>query len=258
MNGRSVNSLTESLLTIYEKVPYTVRKDAMDDFLFGRHKNRLTEKVRERIQEPPPQIPPLVADTFNVFYKPQPRFLDDYQIAPEFRLNKRVLEKVMNTNAFSELKASTTLDDVNSAIATAILTEKLYEELKSRLREIRDHTEKIQQLRNQLPRRNEREFRQAVQQIEQHDEALQSIVTQGAISVAVIKAQEVAEARRCARYYEDRGERRDELRAAAEGSYKDNQAGKRVREGRCAFHLRRRMQHSTGIPRGVRELQEKM
>jgi len=182
--------LLESLLKIYEKVPYTVKRDNLDDLLFSKHKDKLTEKVKEKIEEFIPQLPPLIADTFSIFYKPNPQFLDDSQIAPEFRINKRVLEKVMNTDTFNELKETTVLDDVNSAIATVILTEKLYEELKSKLKEIKEHTEKIQQLRNHLPSKNKHKFKQTVQQIEQHAEALQSIGTQGAVSVAVRKAQQ--------------------------------------------------------------------
>lgn len=185
-----MTKLLESLLKIYEKVPYTVKRDSLDDLLFSKHRDRLTEKVKEKVEEFIPQLPPLIADTFSVFYKPNPQFLDDSQIAPEFRMNKRVLEKVMNTDTFNELKETTVLDDVNSAIATLILTEKLYEELKNKLKEIKEHTEKIQQLRNQLPNKSKHEFEQTVQQIEQHAEALQSIVTQGVASVAVRKAQQ--------------------------------------------------------------------
>lgn len=181
--------LLESLLKIYEKVPYTVKRDSLDDLLFSRHKDRLTEKVKEKVEEFIPQLSPLIADTFSIFYKSNPQFLDDSQIASEFRINKRVLEKVMNTDTFNELKEATVLNDVNSAIATVILTEKLYEELKSKLKEIKEHTEKIQQLRSQLLNTGKREFKRIVQQIEKHAEALQGIVTQGAISVAVRKAQ---------------------------------------------------------------------
>jgi len=188
--GEFMAKLLESLLKIYEKVPYTVKRDSLDDLLFDRHKDKLTEKVKEKVEEFIPQFPPLIADTFSIFYKPNPQFLDDSQIAPEFRINKRVLEKVMNTDTFNELKETTVLDDVNSAIATVILTEKLYEELKNKLKEIKEHTEKIQQLRNQLPNKSKHEFKKTVQQIEQHAEALQSIVTQGAVSVAVRKAQQ--------------------------------------------------------------------
>ncbi|ADC64688.1 von Willebrand factor type A [Ferroglobus placidus DSM 10642] len=182
--------MLEDLLKIYEKVPYTVKKDRLDDMLFGRHRDRIVEKVKDKVKEAIPQFPPLVTDTFNIFHKPDPQFLDDSQIAPEFRVNKRVLEKIMNTDTFSELKETTTLDDVNSAIATAILTERLYEELKSKLGEIKEHTEKIQQLRNQLPGKSGEDVKQALQQIEEHSRALQGIVTQGAVSVAVRKAQE--------------------------------------------------------------------
>jgi len=189
-------TILESLLSIYEKVPYTVKKDSLDDLLFNRHKDKLVEKVKEKVEEPLPQIPPLIADTFNVFYKPQPLFLDEPQIAPEFLVNKRVLEKVMKTDIFKELKAATALDDVNSAIATAILTEKLYEELKTRLKEIKEHTEQIQQLRNQLKDAcsqgtcDQQIVSQLAQQMQQHANAMQNTITQGAVSVAVRKAQQ--------------------------------------------------------------------
>jgi len=185
-----VRGILNSLLEVYEKVPYTIKRDNLDDLLFGRHKDRLTEKVKEKVEGFIPQLPPLIIDTFSIFYKPNPQFLDDSQIAPEFRVNKRVLEKVMNTDTFNELKETTILDDVNSAIATIILIDKLYEELKNKLEEIKEHTEKIQQLRNQLPNAGKREFKQTIQQIEQYAEALQGIVTQGTASVAVRKAQQ--------------------------------------------------------------------
>ncbi len=189
-------AVLEKLLEVYEKTPYTIKRDSLDDLFFSRHKERLTKKVREVVTEPLPQFPPLVTDTFNVFYKPQPHFLDESQIAPEFRINKRVLEKVMNTETFNELKESTVLDDVNSAIATAILTEKLYEELKNKLEEVKDHTEKIQQLRNQLQNAcsqgtcNKQMVNKIEKQMQQHSQAMQNLVTQGAVSVAVRKTRE--------------------------------------------------------------------
>jgi len=194
MAGQQKWELIDDLIHIYEKVPYTVRKDSLDDLLFSRHKDRLTEKVKEKVKEQIPQLPPLVSDTFNVFYKLRPQFLDESQIVPEFLVNKRVLEKVMNTDTFNELKSTTTLDDVNSAIATVILTENLYKELKTKLKEIKEHTEQIQQLRNQLQNAcnkgtcNRQLADQVAQQMQQHANAMQNLVTQGAVSVAVRKA----------------------------------------------------------------------
>ena len=189
-----MRGILNSLLEVYERVPYTVKRDSLDDLLFNRHKDKLTEKVKEKVGEPLLQLPPLITDTFNAFHKPQPQFLEDSQIAPEFLVNKRVLEKVMKTDAFSELKTSTTLDDVNSAIATAILVEELYEELKKKLDEMKKHTEQIQRLRNQLQNACSQGNQQMVDQIEQqihrHANAMQSLVTQGAVSVSVRKAKE--------------------------------------------------------------------
>jgi len=186
--------LLEILAKIYERVPYTVRKDSLDDLFFSRHRDRIAEKVKQKIEEPLPQIPPLITDTFNVFYKPSPKFLDDSQIAHEYLVNKRVLEKVMKTEPFNELKQSTVLDDVNSALATVIFLDTLYQELKRKLKEMKEHTEQIQQLKNQLQdagrRGNQQQVEQIMQQIQQHSQEMQNLVKQGAISVAARKAQQ--------------------------------------------------------------------
>ena len=121
----------------------------MDDLLFGKHRERLMDRIKT-LPEQLPQIPPLISDTFCAFYKLHPKFLDDSQIAPEFLVNKCVLAKMMKTDAFSELKESTTLDDINSAIAATIFVEKLYDELKRELEKMREHTEAIQKLRSEL------------------------------------------------------------------------------------------------------------
>jgi len=66
--------MLDSLLRIYEKVPYTVKRDGLDDLLFSRHKDRLTEKVKEKV-EFISQLPPLIADTFSIFLQAQSTIL---------------------------------------------------------------------------------------------------------------------------------------------------------------------------------------
>lgn len=133
------------LLKIVDRSSNVIRRDVLDNLLLDKHKERLVKKAKE-IDPDFIQFPPLLQDTFLAFYKQKPELLPDDQILPEFLVNKAVIEKLQNTEAYEEIRKTTMLDDVNSAIATATFAEKLYEELRRKMNEIKEKTEEARRI----------------------------------------------------------------------------------------------------------------
>jgi len=190
---KGIMNIAESILKLFEKQQNTVEKDRFDDIVYRRHSVKIEDAVEKKMREKLPQTPPLVNDTFNTFFKPQPKFLPDEDIHPEFRINKTILQKLIKTEKFKDLKSSTVLDDLNSSIATITFLDVLFDELKKleRIEEIKKKTQAIQNLKKQLtnlPQEQQQMVCQITEQMNDIATTMSQTITQGVVSAAVRKA----------------------------------------------------------------------
>lgn len=92
--------------------------------------SRLKQIVQEG-KEKHPEFSNLLQDTFSSLFKPHPRLLPPEATAPSVRLNRGIMEKLMDTQDWKTLRADTVLDETSSIIATMKLSQMLVEEIEN-------------------------------------------------------------------------------------------------------------------------------
>ena len=132
-----------------EKQKHTVIHDKFDRMSFSdvyEQSERLkkTEKEIDFLT-----IHELLLDTFNTFYKYDPKFYDDTVIREDYLVNKEMLQKAMKTDEYQKLRVITKLDELNSAIATSTFIETVIKEIEKRDPEIQQKIENLKNLQNQ-------------------------------------------------------------------------------------------------------------
>ena len=127
----------------------TVKHDRFDEMTFNdlREKSETLREIPSRVDFP--TINELLFDTFNIFYKYNPVFLDDDQIQEEYIINKEILQKAMKTEEYRKLRGITRLDEVNSAVATATFIEVVLQEIRKRDPHIDQKIEEIRQMQQE-------------------------------------------------------------------------------------------------------------
>ena len=131
------------------KSKQTVRYDRFDELTFKdlREKSETLQQIPKRVDFP--TLNELLFDTFNIFYKYNPTFLDDDRIQEEYIINKEMLQKAMKTEEYSKLRGITRLDEVNSAVATATFIEVVLREIRKRDPHIEERIEEIRQMQQE-------------------------------------------------------------------------------------------------------------
>ncbi|MBC2746218.1 MAG: VWA domain-containing protein [ANME-2 cluster archaeon] len=88
-------------------------------------------------------FPPLMQDMFNSLYKYKPVVKDPGAIKSSHRFNHSLVNKAMETDQYSHLRQYTKLDEVNSALATVTIANKMTEVIKTELKDQADQANKL-------------------------------------------------------------------------------------------------------------------
>lgn len=134
----------------------TVIQDVMDrkGFKALRAKNKLLSHSLKEMKEKYPQFDELQQDIFSSLYKYSPKLLDQNRIKAEYLLNHAVMEAIMNSSRYKELRSLTKLDKVNASIGVEVLNE----EVKELIEKLQEEFEKaMQELDEQLAQMQEAE-----------------------------------------------------------------------------------------------------
>ena len=113
-----------------------VKHDAFDRATFENMKEQaqaLTE-VQEMGAHELKTFPPLMQDIFNSLYKYDPKVRNPAEIKSSHRFNHSLVNKSQETEQYRHLRQYTKLDEVNSALATVTIANKLAETIKTELR----------------------------------------------------------------------------------------------------------------------------
>ncbi|RLI20478.1 hypothetical protein DRO54_06230, partial [Candidatus Bathyarchaeota archaeon] len=209
--------MLNQIIKMLDLSKYVVRHDAFDEYVFS--DVRQYEGLRS-LDLDLPTVEELIFDTFKLFYKIDPKFLDDGSIHPMYRLNKTILQRAVNTEEYDRLREITKLDEMNSAVATVsfvrtviseilkdpeirrkmsgientindmINTAKQLSDLQSKLNQTKDRKwqnkikKQIDQLQNKLNQLND--------MLDVQTQSISSSVTQIAVSKAVMTASNAA------------------------------------------------------------------
>jgi len=72
-------------------------------------------------------LPELIKDTFYAFYKYNPTFVDLREVYPIYRVNRAIIEKIMKSEKYNQIRRFTKLNELNSALATIFFLESIAE-----------------------------------------------------------------------------------------------------------------------------------
>ncbi|MBE0525096.1 MAG: VWA domain-containing protein [Methanosarcinales archaeon] len=90
-------------------------------------------------------FPPLMQDMFNSLYKYSPKVREPNQLKSSHRFNHSLVNKATETDQYNHLRQYTKLDEVNSALATVTIANKLTETIKTELKEQAEEANKLAQ-----------------------------------------------------------------------------------------------------------------
>jgi uncharacterized protein with von Willebrand factor type A (vWA) domain len=133
-----------------------IKCDEFDKYIFGRIKDKSPrlKDLEERGTRELPTFPGLLQDCFSALYKLEPELRPLQEVLPSHRPHRRLLEQVMTTEEYQELRAFTTLQEFEAAMASEIVAERALqffsEEQKEQLRKMRSEEEKSSSLQEQL------------------------------------------------------------------------------------------------------------
>jgi GTP1/Obg family GTP-binding protein len=88
-------------------------------------------------------FPPLMQDMFNSLYKYNPKIKDPGEIRSSHRFNHTLVNKAIETDQYNHLRQYTKLDEVNSALATVSIANKMIETIQTELREQAEQANKL-------------------------------------------------------------------------------------------------------------------
>ena len=115
---------------------------------------------------------PLMQDVYSSLYKASPKLRETKAITQSHRYNRSLIEQLMKTEQFKELRTYTQLDEFNAAMATLSLAasalELIPEETQEKLQEMNNLEEQSENLQDQLDG-----LQEAAQQAEQQAGNLQ-------------------------------------------------------------------------------------
>jgi uncharacterized protein with von Willebrand factor type A (vWA) domain len=130
--------------------------DSYDQTAFASLKEKSTKltELEEGGSHKLPTFPPLMQDVYSSLYKATPKLREAKAITPSHRYNRSLIEQLMKTEQFKELRTYTQLDEFNAAMATLSLAasalELIPEETQEKLQEMNNLEEQSENLQDQL------------------------------------------------------------------------------------------------------------
>lgn len=112
--------------------PYSIKNDVFDVENFQdlkAHSKKLLDTEREGTKEYD-VFPDLQQDMFDALFKYEPELNPPHAIKRQDLLNKKIMEEMLETPRYKELRAMTQLDTVNSTIGTELLSDQAMELVK--------------------------------------------------------------------------------------------------------------------------------
>lgn len=125
-------------------IPYAIKNDIFDIRFFEalkQHSPNLLKSEEEGRKEYD-QYPELQQDVYDALYKYEPELNPETMIKRDHLLNRKIMEKLMESQRYKELRAMTEMDVVNSTIGTELMSE----ETLALLKEAKKEREALQQV----------------------------------------------------------------------------------------------------------------
>ncbi len=126
-----------------------VNTDVLDKRFFREVKdnNPKISETLETAQNDYEQFEELQEDIFASLFRYKPRLLRQHQVKTSHLLNREVMEQVMESPKYKELRALTRLDKINSTVGTEVLGDEAHELVK-KLKEQQESLQELQDAEN--------------------------------------------------------------------------------------------------------------
>ncbi|MFA6514530.1 MAG: hypothetical protein WCT50_04575 [Patescibacteria group bacterium] len=139
-----------------EKHATSVVCDAYDRKAYDKLKGQ-AQKLQELEESGSRELPtfsPLMQDVYSSLYKFAPELRKNGEILPSHRFHRSMIEQLMKTSEFKELRTYTKLDEFNSAMATLSLAGQTLalvpKEIQDKAKEINNLEDQIESLEDQI------------------------------------------------------------------------------------------------------------
>lgn len=115
---------------------------------------RKLQELEESGKKELPTFPPLMQDVYSSLYKFTPELRSSGEILPSHRFHRSIIEQLMKTSEFKELRTYTKLDEFNAAMATLSLAGKTLtlvpKEIQDKAKEMNNLEGQIESLEDQV------------------------------------------------------------------------------------------------------------
>ena len=157
---KKVGKQSENFSKKFKFEKYTIEHDNFDIRNFNRirRSNQKLSKTYIEGRETYPQFDELQQDVFDSLYKYNPELVDDSKIDMPYKLNSQVMQAVLESPKYKELRLMTKMDLVNATVGTEVLGEQVKELVQELQEQFKEALEKAQQAQ------------QAVQDAEESDD----------------------------------------------------------------------------------------
>jgi uncharacterized protein with von Willebrand factor type A (vWA) domain len=111
---------------------HTIECDPFDIEFFEEIKNKNTKIIdtADKGTKEYEQFPELHQDLFSALFRYSPELLDPKKVDKDFLLNREIMDQLMESDRYKELRNLTQLDKVSSTVATEVLGKQVFEILK--------------------------------------------------------------------------------------------------------------------------------
>ncbi|MCB1712663.1 MAG: VWA domain-containing protein [Candidatus Riesia sp.] len=132
------NRRNREILENFGKEKNVIRADFFDVRAYKRSVGKALFRLQEEGKKNYEQFPELLQDAFSSLYKFEPESVSEFELQSDYLLNKILIDEIVETPKYKELRVDTVSDEVISTIATEILGTELkdnIQKLKERLQE---------------------------------------------------------------------------------------------------------------------------
>tara|TARA_Y100000593_G_scaffold25624_1_gene51117 strand:- start:174 stop:1712 length:1539 start_codon:yes stop_codon:yes gene_type:complete len=137
---------------------HTIECDPFDIEFFEEIKDKNTKitKTADEGTKEYDQFPELHQDLFSALFRYKPELMDPKKIDKNFLLNREIMDQLMETDRYKELRNLTQLDKVNSTVATEVLGKQVFDILKD-LKEQREAQQAVSDAMNEAAKAAKKE-----------------------------------------------------------------------------------------------------
>lgn len=102
----------------------------IENYNFIKDRSSRMQEIEEKGSKDYEQFPELMQDTFDAMFKNEPVLREEWQIKPDFLMNKVIADKLLESPRYKELRVMTQADELASAVGTEAMAEQLIEWIK--------------------------------------------------------------------------------------------------------------------------------